>query len=86
MCFAEMYHEQVERRKKIIWRKWYDIVMPTKPPKPSRPTKSATDVLVSDPDAALRKFQTVTRAILNAPKSEVDAIRATSKSKPKTKK
>ena len=57
--------------------------MPSIPPKPSRPTKSATDILVPDPDAALRKFQAVTGAILNAPKAEVDAIRAKGKSKPK---
>jgi hypothetical protein len=49
--------------------------MRTTPAKPSRPTKTANDVLVSDPDAAMRKFQAVTRAILNAPKAEVDAVR-----------
>ena len=48
-------------------------------PKPSRPPKNATDILVPDPDAALRKFQTVTRAILNVPKAEVVEIRENGK-------
>ena len=46
--------------------------MPT--PKPPRPSKSADDVLVDDPAAALERFQTVTRALLSVPKVEVDAI------------
>lgn len=60
-------------------------LMSTKPPKRSRPTKSASDILVSDPDAALRKFQAVTGAILNVPKAEVDKIRAFEKKAQKRK-
>jgi hypothetical protein len=49
--------------------------MPPKTDRKSRPTKTATDILVTDADGAMRKFQAVTRTILNAPKAEVDAVR-----------
>ena len=49
-------------------------------PTPARePHKSATDVLVEDPDAAMAKFQAFGHAVLSVPKSVVDAMVAKKK-------
>jgi hypothetical protein len=39
-----------------------------------RHTKSATDVIVSDPDAAMRRTILATRGALAVPKAKIDAM------------
>lgn len=63
--------------------------MPSQSAKSSKPSKTATDALAQDSDAAMRKFEQQSRAVLIVPKAEVAAMLAKEKAataKPKPKK